>query len=409
MRMSLRAALMAAALATAHPALAEPITLGSALERALANSPRIAAAQARVAAAEGRARQAGVAPNPEVSLEVEDFAGNGPFRSFDSAQTTLALSQRLEVGGQRSARRAVAAGERDVAALSLLRERVDLRREVEVAFAELSAATDRATLARDNAVQAASLANTARILVEAGRDPPLRQLRAEAALADARAAELEAFSAMLAARRILATLIASDDAELTPSQGTETGAAAEPMGRNEPGFASIDERLADAEQRVAAARIALAQSAATPDVTVSGGLRRFSDGRDTAFVVGVSIPIPIRDRNRGGIEAARADATAAEFELERVRADARRDRAQARMLVEAADARLEALEGPGLAQAEEALRLAQIGYSAGRFSLLELLDAQTALTSARRAIIDARLDRARALAALNRAFAREEI
>lgn len=37
MRMSLRAALMAAALATAHPALAEPITLGSALERALAN------------------------------------------------------------------------------------------------------------------------------------------------------------------------------------------------------------------------------------------------------------------------------------------------------------------------------------------------------------------------------------
>lgn len=409
MRMSLRAALMAAALATAHPALAEPITLGSALERALANSPRIAAAQARVAAAEGRARQAGVAPNPEVSLEVEDFAGNGPFRSFDSAQTTLALSQRLEVGGQRSARRAVAAGERDVAALSLLRERVDLRREVEVAFAELSAATDRATLARDNAVQAASLANTARILVEAGRDPPLRQLRAEAALADARAAELEAFSAMLAARRILATLIASDDAELTPSQGTETGAAAEPMGRNELGFASIDERLADAEQRVAAARIALAQSAATPDVTVSGGLRRFSDGRDTAFVVGVSIPIPIRDRNRGGIEAARADATAAEFELERVRADARRDRAQARMLVEAADARLEALEGPGLAQAEEALRLAQIGYSAGRFSLLELLDAQTALTSARRAIIDARLDRARALAALNRAFAREEI
>ena len=79
------------------------------------------------------------------------------------------------------------------------------------------------------------------------------------------------------------------------------------------------------------------------------------------------------------------------------------------MLVEAADARLEALEGPGLAQAEEALRLAQIGYSAGRFSLLELLDAQAALTSARRAIIDARLDRARAIAALNRAFAREEI
>jgi outer membrane protein, heavy metal efflux system len=409
MRKSVRAAIQAAALATVHPALADPITLGSAVERALANSPRIAAAQARVGAAEGRARQAGVSPNPEVSVEIEDFGVDGPFRSLDSAQTTVALSQRLEVGGQRSARRAAAAGERDVAALALLRERIDLRLDVELAYAELSAATDRAALARENAAQAASLAKTARILVEAGRDPTLRQLRAEAALAETRAAELEAFSAMLAARRLLATLIASDDPDLTPSPVTGKEPVAVQMVREEAEFVSIDERVADAEHRVAAARITLAQSAATPDVTVSGGLRRFNDGRETAFVAGVSIPIPVRDRNRGSIEAARGDATAAEFERERVRNDARRDRAQARMLVEAADARLEALAGPGLAQAEEAVRLAQIGYSAGRFSLLELLDAQTALTSARRAIIDARLDRARALAALNRAFAREEI
>ena len=215
MPISLRAAFMAAALVIAIPAMAEPITLDGAVERALANSPRIASAQARVSAAEARARQAGVAPNPEVSVEVENFAGNGPFRSFDSTETTLALSQRLEVGGQRSARRAVAAGERDVAVLALARERIDLQRDVALAFAELSAATDRAKLARDNVGQAASLANTARILVEAGRDPPLRQLRAEAALAEAQAAEVQTFSAMLAARRTLATLIVSDDPELT--------------------------------------------------------------------------------------------------------------------------------------------------------------------------------------------------
>ena len=54
------------------------------------------------------------------------------------------------------------------------------------------------------------------------------------------------------------------------------------------------------------------------------------------------------------------------------------------MLVEAAETRLAALEGPGLAQAEEAVRLAQVGYNARRFSLLELLDVQGALTTARR-------------------------
>ena len=104
----------------------------------------------------------------------------------------------------------------------------------------------------------------------------------------------------------------------------------------------------------------------------------------------------------------RADETAAEYQVQRVRAEARRDRAQAQMLVDAAETRLAALEGPGLAQAEEAVRLAQIGYNAGRFSLLELLDARGALTTARRSIIEARLDRARAIAALNRAYAREE-
>lgn len=404
MPISLRAALMAAALVTAFPALAEPITLESAIERAIASQPRLAAAAARVDAAEARTRQANVGPNPQVSLEVEDFAGSGPFRGLDSTQTTLALSQQLEIGGQRGARRAVAASERDVAALALLRERIDLIRDVELAFAELGAATDHAVLARDNAAQATSLANTARILVAEGRDPPLRQLRAEAALAEARAAEAETFSLMLAARRNLALLIGSDDPELTAVTG-----APQPRERtNDPSFIGIDERLAEAERQVAAARVTLARTAATPDVTVSGGLRRFNDGRDTALVAGVSLPIPIRDRNRGGIEAARADEIAAEYQAERVRAEARRDRAQALMLVDAAETRLAALEGPGLAQAEEAVRLAQVGYNAGRFSLLELLDVQGALTTARRSIIEARLDRARAIAALNRAYAREE-
>ena len=49
--------------------------------------------------------------------------------------------------------------------------------------------------------------------------------------------------------------------------------------------------------------------------------------------------------------------------------------------------------------------LAQVGYAAGKFSLIELIDAQAALTATRTSLIDARLDRARALAALIRANA----
>lgn len=400
--MKFRLLIASAILASCSHAWAAEVSLPDALAQGAQNSPRISQARAQVQAAEARARQAGVSPNPEISLEVENFAGTGPYRDTRSAETTLALSQRIELGGKRSARVAVASSERDFALLSLRRAEADLARDIRVGHAELRAAEDRAVLARDNVGQARELARTARLLVDVGRDPPLRQLRAEALLAEAQAEEARAFGELLAARRMLADLIGSSDPELSvPAWVDEAVPGAFP-----PETPSLDEQLAAAERDAAQARIRVARADAVPDVTASGGVRRINDGRETAFVAGFSIPLPFRDRNRGGIEAAQADALAGEAALAQARLTARRAQHDARMLLGAADARVEALSGPSLAQAAEAVRLARIGYGAGKFSLLELLDAQAALTTTKTALIEARLDRARALAALIRANAR---
>ena len=402
MRLSLRAAFLAGALvASSGPALAEPVSLAQALAQAAEQSPRIAQARAKADAAEARARQAGVSPNPEISLEAENFAGTGAFQGLRRTETTLALSQRIELGGKRSARVAVASAERDFAFLSFGAAAADLARDIRISHADLRAAEDRAVLARDNVGQARELARTARVLVEAGRDPPLRQLRAEALLAEAQAEQARAFGDLLAARRLLADLIGSSDPELSAAASdTEQAPGALP-----PATPSLDERLAAAERDAAQARIRVARADAVPDVTASGGVRRFNDGRETGFLAGVSIPLPVRNRNRAGIEAAQADALAGEAALAQARLNSRRAQHDARMLLGAAEARVEALSGPSLRQAEEAVRLARVGYGAGKFSLLELLDAQAALTTARTALIEARLDRARALAALIRANA----
>lgn len=153
------------------------------------------------------------------------------------------------------------------------------------------------------------------------------------------------------------------------------------------------------------ARIKLAQATAVPDVTASAGVRRFADGRETAVVAGFSIPFPIRDRNRGGIAAAQADSLASEASLAQTRLDAKRARHDAQFAFDAAQMRVEALSGAGATQAEEALRIARAGYAAGKFSLVELIDAQQAYNSAKLLLIEARLDRARAAAALVRANA----
>lgn len=403
MKLSLRAAFMAGALIVSNgAALAEPVSLAAALAQGAEQSPRVAVAKAKADAAEARARQAGASPNPELSLELENFAGSGAFQGLRSTETTLALSQRIELGGKRSARMAVASSERDFAFLSFRAAEADLERDIRIAHADLRAAEDRAVLAHENVGQARELARTARLLVEVGRDPPLRQLRAEAVLAEAQAEEARAFGELLAARRLLADLIGSEDPELSAvTLDDEIAPGALP-----PATPSLDEQLATSERDAAQARTRVARADAVPDVTASGGVRRFGEGRETAFVAGFSIPLPFRDRNRGNIEAAQADSLASEASLRLAGLDARRAQHDARMLLGAAEARVDALSGPSLAQAEEAVRLARIGYGAGKFSLLELLDAQAALTTAKSALIEARLDRARALAALIRAQAR---
>lgn len=394
------AAITVAALASTG-SHARTITLQQALAQAHENSPLLRASQASLTAAEARARQAGVSPNPELEVEVENALGTGRYGSFGGTELTVALGQRFERGGKRSARQALAQAEVDLANANLARARADVIRDVRTAYAEAISADERLVLSRDTGARAEELARTARLMVETGREPPLRQLRAEAALAEARAAAQQATAAAEQARRALASLIGISDEGLD-LDGPVTAAIASPASTD---GAPIAIRIAEAERRVAEARIDMERSAAVADITARAGVRGFNDTNDVALVGGITLPLTIRDRNRAGVEAARADLLAAEARAAQTRLDAVREARDAQALLTAAEGRLKSLEGAGLAQAEEAVRVARMGYGAGKFSLLDVLDAQAALNTARTSIIEARRDRARAIAALERAQA----
>ena len=393
------AAAMTLAALAGTSAAARTITLDEALARAEESSLLLRASQAAVAAAEARARQAGVSPNPEVEVEVENALGTGPYQGFGGAELTVAVGQRFERGGKRNARQALAIAELDVANANLLRARSDMVRDVRTAFAELAAAHERMDLAREAITRAEELARTARLLVETGRDPPLRQLRAETVLAEAQAAAQRALAETQQAERALAVLVG------LPEEDLDAGGAGTAILRHAVAAdgVPIAVRLAEAERRVAEARINVERSAAVADITARAGIRGHAETGDVALVGGVSFPLAVRDRNRGGIEAARAEVLAAEARVAQARLDAMRELRDAQSLLTAAEARLAALEGAGLEQAREAVRVARRGYAAGRFSLLEVLDAEAALNTALISIVEARRDRARALAALERA------
>ena len=83
------------------------LTLAEAFARVLSDNPELAMYPYDIRAAEARALQAGFRPNPQVSLDVENIAGNGEFSGTDAMETTLALSQVIEMGGKRPLRRDV--------------------------------------------------------------------------------------------------------------------------------------------------------------------------------------------------------------------------------------------------------------------------------------------------------------
>lgn len=387
---------------------AMPVSAGLTLEQALAEaesrSPDLEAATAAVEAARGRLRQAGFRTNPELSIEVEDFAGTGPYSGFDGTETTVSVNQRLDFSGRRTARVGVGRAELEAAMLRLAIARADLKLAVRQQFATAVAARDRLRLARETLARAQELARIAGELVEAGREPPLRALRASSAAAQADAEVRAAEAEEMAARQTLAALLGADTppAEVIGSGDLEPG----PTVTAEQ---TLDVRLADVERLVSEAALQRERTLGRLDPAVGIGVRRIEETGDQALMATFSVPLPVFDRNQGNITAAGAEVRGAAARRAGVLARARAQIGSAAASFAAAQARVTALEANAMPQAQEALRLAQLSYQAGRVSLLELLDAQDAFATAQADLINARRAQAEAAAVLDRAAAQQEM
>lgn len=362
-------------------------------------NPWLAGPQADTQAAEALVGQARLRPNPEVSFEAENIAGTGAFSGLRATEYTLAIGQRLELGGKRGARVRAAQAEARVASLRSDLALAELGFSVRERFVNAAAAAARVELAQDIVVRNRELTRIANLLVEVGREPPLRALRAQSALAEAEA-ELQAAEAeSIGARAALGSLWSGS--ETLPAVPAEIPHIEPPASL----LASEDTlrlQVARAESDAAEAAIARERSLRVPDPVISAGVRRFAESKDNAFLVGVAIPLPFRDRNQGNIAAAQARLRSATAREAVVRADFRQEVAQARAQFLGAEARVDTLSNTSLPQAEEALRLVRLGYRAGRFPLIEVLSAAEARDAIRNALIDAQETRGQAAARLIR-------
>ncbi len=375
---------------------APALTLRRAVEAALQGNPELQRFAFQFRIQEARAERAGLRPAPYLSLDVENFLGTGEARGLHSAETTLALSQVIELGGKRDTRVNAAQAENGLIDVERQTRQLDIVAEVTRRFIAVASHQEEVRLAAAATRLNEQTVSGAEERVNAARSPHVELDRAQIALSRSRLEERRAESELASARAQLAALwgesrllldgqlVGRIDADLFQlPESTELGELVRRLADN-PDFL----RFAT-EERVAEAEVRLATTLRKPDLTLSAGVRQLQGTDDQALVASVSVPLfSARYANSQRAEArVRQETIGLEKKVAQLKAIATLQELHQTLrsaVLEAGTLRTEILP-----RSEEALQETQYAYERGRYSYLELVDAQREYLAVQRALIEA--------------------
>jgi outer membrane protein, heavy metal efflux system len=369
------------------------MTLRAAENLALTSNAEIAVAARELEATQGAVIQGAARPNPELAFLQEDTRK-------ETRTSTLQLNQPIELGGKRSARMDAAERGRDIAAVELDVRRAEIRAIVVASFFDVLSAQERVRLAKDVANLAKRATDVAAKRVASGKVAPLEETKARVAEANVRLDLSLAQSELRTARQRLASTWGNPSPRFERVDGR-----LEPL-PSLPSAESLNARLAESPHlKLAKIEIQRRKSLAdierakrTPDLTVSLGAIRSEELGRNQVLLGVSIPIPVFDSNRGNqLEALkRTDKARDELTATQIRLTSEVRQAYERL--SAARNEVETLRRDVLPGAQSAYDIATKGFELGKFNFLDVLDAQ-------RTLFEAKTQNLRAVAETHRASA----
>ncbi len=380
------------------------LTLARALDAALRSNPHLLASAYELNAAQARIVQAGLRPNPQLAAELENFVGSGGYRQVDALETTLSLSQVVELGSKRVLRRSVAESELDTVTLEQRARELDVLAEVTRRFIDAVAAQERVRFESEAVALAQQTLDAIAHRVQAGRSPEAERSRARIAVTRAELEHRSAQGELRGARYVLASSWGSAEPAFTSARADLFDL------RRVESFPALIQQLERSpellifvsEARLREAELRLAQAQARPDLNLSLGVRRFEASNDAALVAGFSLPLPISNRNQGAIREAHVRMSQNEALRVAALVRARASLVGIYQEMDSARVRVDTLRNDALPLAQQALEQTRAGYERGRFSFLELATAQQELLALRAAVIDAAADYHRMLAEIER-------
>jgi cobalt-zinc-cadmium efflux system outer membrane protein len=300
-----------------------PLTLAELQRLGMSSAPQIKQAVAAVESARGTAYQAGLLPNPIMGFEVDTFGTTG-----GAGYAGGYFDQLIKTAGKLRLSKAIAAMDLRNAEVALRRAQMDLATKIRTYYFQLLVAREamrinRLVVAFTNAVYETQAAQVrGRIEIGTAYDPMYLRALADTALTNL----VTARNSYVTAWKQLSSVLGMPGMPLTQvAGGVDTPIPAFDFGKVWKHVESSHTEVMTAMNNLQESRFALrlAQVQPYPDVDVRFLIQKDYTGppNEIAPSIAVSIPVPIWNRNQGGIAAAQANVISAANEPARVRND----------------------------------------------------------------------------------------
>lgn len=392
---SILSLLTALPLLAAEPKPPAPITLDGLVAQALAENPELKFYEAEIAAAKGERKAAGAWANPELSTEI----GRKRVRGDAVAEGTawaVSAAQTFEWPGRVSLRKAIADRQIDLSQAGLEQFRAALAAEVRKKGFALFAAQRRELAAQEVAGRGEELVGTLVQREPAGVTPLLETRAIEASVIKLRREAIEAskeaqaslFELNALRGRPISERLAIADLTL---DFPELPTAEELMRRAGRGNFELRQREIEFAQQ--GIRLKLAENEAWPSVTVGPQFSQEKAGdKEMVAGIGVSLPLPLWNRNQGGVQTANARLLQAETSLNLMVRDIERRIRENAAAYERVRKEMARLNPKVAEQLREAAILADRHYRLGAVPLATYLEVQQSYLEALAAIFASQAD-----------------
>lgn len=368
------------------PATPVDLTIEDLIQMGLGNSPAVAQAAARVDALRGRWVQAGLPPNPTVG-----YVGSELGNDARGGQNGGFAGQDFITGGKLRLDQAIVAQEIQRADQQLAATQLRMTTDVRKAAYAVLVAQRRVELAENLTELSGQAVEASRELQEAQEIPRAGLLQSELEQQNAAILFQTARNQYSSAWRQLSAVIGSDMPP-QPIAGDVSQLPAmldwdEQLVRVSAMSPEIGAAAADVMRAQAALRRAVVEP--IPNVSTQFSVQYDESTNYTIAGIQAGIPLPLWNRNQGGIRQAQAEVVEASRNAGRVELDLKRRLAEAFQTYASARAQAETYATSILPKARQTIELVQRGYRLGEIGYLDLLTAQRTYSQTNLAYLDA--------------------